>query len=157
MLQEEMSAIVDRNPFAKHIGMKLTEVRLGYAKGTVPMKKEHQNVYGGMHGGCVFSMADTIAGIAAATYGHMVTTIDTNFNYLEAIRDTTEVVCEAKVVRHGGRITVLTVEVFDDKGKLVCNGGFTYYNIVNQSSTMYGFEKLSEKASDADHPQKSCE
>lgn len=39
MLQEEMSAIVDRNPFAKHIGMKLTEVRLGYAKGTVPMKK----------------------------------------------------------------------------------------------------------------------
>ena len=33
MLQEEMSAIVDRNPFAKHIGMKLTEVRLGYAKG----------------------------------------------------------------------------------------------------------------------------
>ena len=49
MLQEEMSAIVDRNPFAKHIGMKLTEVRLGYAKGTVPMKKEHQNVYGGMH------------------------------------------------------------------------------------------------------------
>ena len=143
MLQEEMSAIVDRNPFAKHIGMKLTEVRLGYAKGTVPMKKEHQNVYGGMHGGCVFSMADTIAGFAAATYGHMVTTIDTNFNYLEAIRDTTEVVCEAKVVRHGGRITVLTVEVFDDKGTLVCNGGFTYYNIVNQSSTMYGFEKLS--------------
>lgn len=47
MLQEEMSAIVDRNPFAKHIGMKLTEVRLGYSKGTVPMKKEHQNVYGG--------------------------------------------------------------------------------------------------------------
>lgn len=86
-------------------------------------------------------MADTIAGIAAATYGHMVTTIDTNFNYLEAIRDTTEVVCEAKVVRHGGRITVLTVEVFDDKGTLVCNGGFTYYNIVNQNSTMYGFEK----------------
>ena len=75
--------------------------------------------------------------------GHMVTTIDTNFNYLEAIRDTTEVVCEAKVVRHGGRITVLTVEVFDDKGTLVCNGGFTYYNIVNQSSTMYGFEQLS--------------
>lgn len=39
MLQEEMSAIVDRNPFAKHIGMKLTEVRLGYAKGTVPDEK----------------------------------------------------------------------------------------------------------------------
>ena len=46
MLQEEMSAIVDRNPFAKHIGMKLTEVRLGYAKGTVPMKNDHLNVYG---------------------------------------------------------------------------------------------------------------
>ena len=139
-----MSAIVDRNPFAKHIGMKLTEVRLGYAKGTVPMKKRtpeclRRNAWRMR----LFSMADTIAGIAAATYGHMVTTIDTNFNYLEAIRDTTEVVCEAKVVRHGGRITVLTVEVFDDKGTLVCNGGFTYYNIVNQSSTMYGFEKLS--------------
>lgn len=140
MTQEEMDGIINRNPFAKCLGMKLTKVEEGFASGTVPMKDEHNNVYGGMHGGCVFALADTIAGIAAATYGHMVTTLDSNFNYLEAIRDTKEVVCEAKVVRHGGRITVLDVEIYDDKKRLVCNGGFTYYNILKQSSALYGLK-----------------
>lgn len=144
MTQEDMERVLERNPFARYLGMKLKKVEKGFAIGTVPMREDHQNVYGGMHGGCVFAMADTIAGIAAATYGHMVTTLDTNFNYLEAIRDTKEVICEARVVRHGGRITVLNVEVFDDKGKLVCNGGFTYYNIVNQSSSMYGIQKIKD-------------
>lgn len=141
MTQEEMNQVIDRNPFAKYLGMKLTKVEEGFASGTVPMKKEHSNVYGGMHGGCVFAMADTIAGIAAASYGHMVTTLDTSFNYLEAIRDTREVICEARVVRHGGRITVLNVEIFDDKGRLVCNGGFTYFNIPKQNSSMYGLQR----------------
>lgn len=136
MTQEKMDEAINRNPFAKYLGMRLTKLEKGFARGTVPMKEEHCNVYGGMSGGCVYAMADTIAGIAAVTYGHMVTTLDSSFNYLEAIRDTKEVTCEARVVRHGGRITVLSVEVFDDKGKLVCNGGFTYYNIVKQSTTV---------------------
>lgn len=145
MIQEEMDQILNRNPFARYLGMKLLEVRLGFVRGSVPMKEEHCNVYGGMHGGCVFALADTIAGIAAATYGHMVTTLDSSFNYLEAIRDTKEVICEARVVRHGGRISVLSVEIFDDKGKLVCNGGFTYYNIVKKSSTMYGIQEMGKE------------
>lgn len=145
MTQEEMNQIIDRNPFAKYLGMKLTKVEEGFARGTVPMRDQHNNVYGGMHGGCVFALADTIAGIAAATYGHMVTTLDSNFNYLEAIRDTEEVICEARVIRHGGRISVLNVEIYDDSGKLLCNGGFTYYNIVKQSSIMYGMINRTEQ------------
>lgn len=145
MTQEEMNQIIDRNPFAKYLGMKLTKVEEGFARGTVPMRDQHNNVYGGMHGGCVFALADTIAGIAAATYGHMVTTLDSNFNYLEAIRDTEEVICEARVIRHGGRISVLNVEIYDDNGKLLCNGGFTYYNIVKQSSIMYGMINRTEQ------------
>ncbi|MGN0291354.1 MAG: PaaI family thioesterase [Lachnospiraceae bacterium] len=144
MTEEEMRGILDRNPFARYLGMKLIKVEEGFASGSVPMREEHNNVYGGMHGGCVFALADTIAGIAAATYGHMVTTLDSNFNYLEAIRDTKEVVCEAKVVRHGGRITVLDVEIYDDKKRLVCSGGFTYYNILKQSSSMYGLKNKND-------------
>lgn len=140
MTEEEMKEVLDRNPFARYIGMELIEVEEGYASGSVPMREEHNNIYGGMHGGCVFALADTIAGVAASTYGHMVTTLDSHFHYLEAIRDTKKVVCEARVVRHGGRITVLEVEVYDDKRRLVCNGGFTYYNILKQSNTIYGLK-----------------
>lgn len=133
MTQDEMNQVMEKNPFAKYLDMKLIMVERGLAVGTIPMREEYSNIYGGMHGGCIFALADMIAGIAAASYGRMVTTLNTDFHYLEAIEDTKEVLCEAKALRHGGRTTVMDVKVYDDKRKQVCAGTFTYYNLKNES------------------------
>lgn len=134
MTQQEMDQVMEKNPFAAFLGMRLTRVGEGTAAGMIPMKAEYCNIYGGMHGGCIFALADMIAGIAAASYGRMVTTLNTDFHYLEAIRDTEEVTCEAKTVRHGGRTTVVETKLYDDKRRQVCSGTFTYYNLNGQSS-----------------------
>ena len=79
---EDMKEIVRKNPFAQHIGMELLEVTEGYALGRIRLAKQYENIYGGMHGGCAYSLADTLSGIAASTYGEYVTTLDASMNYL---------------------------------------------------------------------------
>ena len=127
--KDELQKIINDNPFSEYIGMELVEVSLGKAHGRVKFDVRHQNFYGGMHGGCSFALADTIAGVAALTYGSYVTTVNSSMNYLRAIKDTEYVNCYAEVVRHGNRISVFDVKITDDSGELLMTGTMTYYAV----------------------------
>ena len=107
--------------------MELLEVREGYAYGRMRMDEHFTNIYGGMHGGCAYAFADTLAGLAASTYGNYVTTIDGKMNYLEAVKDTGYVYGEAEVQRQGGRIGVYTVKLMDENQRVLVTADFTYY------------------------------
>ena len=130
--KEKLYEIAQKNAFAAHIGMELLEVNTGYAKGRIRMSKEHTNIYEGMHGGCAYALADTLAGIAAATYGSYVTTVSGTMNYLMPINHTEYVYCEAKVVRQGGRVGVYDTTLTNDAGELLSTATFTYYKMKEQ-------------------------
>ena len=121
--------LAEKNPFSRYIGMELVEIDEGYAFGRINFEKQHENIYGGMHGGCAYSLADTVAGIAAATYGSFVTTVNASVNYLLPVENTNYVNCKAKVVRHGRTLSVFSVEITNDEEKVLIDGTFTYYNL----------------------------
>lgn len=121
--------IISINPFVKTIGLEILEIQEGYAKGRIRMQKMHENSYGGMHGGCVYALADTMAGIAAITYGNFVCTIDGKMNYLQPVMNTDYVNCEAKMIRQGGRIGYYQTTITDDNGKLLATADFSYYKM----------------------------
>lgn len=124
---QKLNQLLEKNPFAQLLGMELLEVREGYAYGRMRMDEHFTNIYGGMHGGCAYALADTLAGVAASTYGNYVTTIDGKMNYLEAVKDTGYVYGEAEVQRQGGRIGVYTVKLMDENQRVLVTADFTYY------------------------------
>lgn len=124
---QKLNQLLEKNPFAQLLGMELLEVREGYAYGRMRMDEHFTNIYGGMHGGCSYALADTLAGVAASTYGNYVTTIDGKMNYLEAVKDTGYVYGEAEVQRQGGRIGVYTVKLMDENQRILVTADFTYY------------------------------
>ena len=126
---EYMKEIVRKNPFSQHIGMELLEVTEGYALGRIRLAKQYENIYGGMHGGCAYSLADTLSGIAASTYREYVTMLDASMNYLLPVEHTEYVYCKARVLRHGRKITVVRVELLNDEQTLLIDGSFTFYSI----------------------------
>lgn len=119
--------LIKRNPFAQLLGIQVLELREGYAYGRMRLDEHFTNIYGGMHGGCTYALADTMAGIAASTYGNYVTTIDGKMNYLDVIKDTEYVYCEVKVQRQGGTIGVYSAKIWDDSQKILVTADFTYY------------------------------
>ncbi|MBQ1681107.1 MULTISPECIES: PaaI family thioesterase [Agathobacter] len=125
--EEKLRKLYEVNPFNQTLGGEILEIKEGYAKGRLEMDARYENIYGGMHGGCLFTLADSLCGIAAATYGHYVTTLNGNINYLRAAKNCREVICEAQVVRMGRTIGVIDYTICGDDGTLFATGTFHYY------------------------------
>lgn len=128
-LKQEYTEVVKNNPFAAQLGIEIMEIREGYVHARVKKKKELENVYGDLHGGCLYTVADNMAGIASSTYGYYVTTVSGTIQYLHAARNTEFIFCEAEVIKHGKTIDAVHVKITDDNGLLLNTADFTFFNL----------------------------
>ncbi|WP_138159960.1 PaaI family thioesterase [Peptoniphilus catoniae] len=119
----------EQNLYAIHLGIITTKMEEGYAKGEISLKKEYFNPMGSVHGGLIFSLADTIAGSASVSYGSKTATLSSNMNFVSAAFNTEKIVADAKVVKRGKKVIVVEVTVSDDKNKAVALGTFTFFNL----------------------------
>ncbi len=132
-LKEMIFKLYKNNPFNQTIGAELLETSEGFAKGAIlKMEEKHLNTYQGMHGGCMYALADSICGIAAATCGKYVTTLNGTMNYLVAVKGVKSLYCEATTVRSGRTISVVDYKLLGEDGTLFATGTFHYYILENK-------------------------
>ena len=62
----------NNNKFASYLGIWTTEIRKGFAAGEMTVQDYFENAVSSVHGGCIFALADTIGGAAAASYGYRI-------------------------------------------------------------------------------------
>ncbi len=117
-----------QNGFSDYLGIKTIKMEEGYAEGELPVKPEFHNPQGILHGGLLFTLADTIGGSAARSYGKEVVTVNANMEYLAAGENVETIYAYAKVLNHGNRISRYQVELYDQTKKLLATGNFTYYS-----------------------------
>ncbi len=60
-LLEKYQNVVENNPFAAAIGLEILKIREGYAYARVRKRKKLENIYGDIHGGCLYAVADNMA------------------------------------------------------------------------------------------------
>ena len=119
----------ENNEFTRHMGIVANILREGYAEGEMEIKKEHGNVIGSLHGGVLFTLADTIGGTAASSRGMKVTTVSSDFHFLSAGIDVRKLYATATEIKYGNKLCVYDVKVYSDQQKLLAYGVFTYYNL----------------------------
>lgn len=119
----------ENNEFACFMGIRTIEIRKGYARGEMKIRPEFQNVVGSVHGGCFFTLADTIGGAAAASYNTKMTTISSDFHFLSPGIGIEKLCAEAVEIKHGKTINVYDVSILNENGKLLAKGTFSYYNL----------------------------
>lgn len=137
MTHEEIRDYLNhKNPFPNKLGVVITEIREGYATAEVPVQDYMTNGASSVHGGMLFTLCDTTCGAAAASYQYKTTTVDTSFYYLRPALHCSKLRAVAKEVKHGKRIMVFDLEVFDDADTLLCKGTFSMmqlkFPIVNE-------------------------
>lgn len=106
--------IFNQIPFAEHLGIEITEAADGHAEGYLELEAEHSSNPAQMigHGGVTYSLADTVGGAAVVSLTEDVApTIDMRMDYLAPV--TQDIHAEADVVRDGGSMTVVEVDVYD--------------------------------------------
>lgn len=127
--QKVIDEINTTNAFGDFLGVKIDEVKAGYAKVSLDIRPEYTNPYNTVHGGVLYTMADLAGGTAAYSYGQPVVTVDSSFHFLNAGRNTTKLIGIGKEKRNGKSISVMDVEILDQDEKLLCAGTFTYAKI----------------------------
>ncbi|MBV0902192.1 PaaI family thioesterase [Haloarcula salina] len=114
-------------PFVERLGMEITTVDDGHAAGTLSLERSHSSNPESLvaHGGVTYSLVDTVGGAAVVSLsGSISPTVDMRIDYLAPA--TADLRAEAEVVRNGGSVAVVDVEVYDDDGHHVASARGTY-------------------------------
>jgi acyl-CoA thioesterase len=115
------------NAFGDLIGLELTGYEGGRSQCILKVEQRLLNPHGVVHGGVMYSMADT--GMGAALYSVMdsvdlCATVEIKIAYFRAVTSGT-MVCETRIISRGKRFAALESEISSD-GELVAKASGTY-------------------------------
>ena len=117
----------DFNPFCDMINLRFTKIKKGYSQCIVEVNKKLNNPHKVVHGGVMYTMADT--GMGGALYtclkkDEICATVEVKINYFKAVRAGT-LTCDTKVINKGKRIAVMESEITNN-GVTVAKATGTY-------------------------------
>lgn len=112
--------------FAYESGVFVTLARPGYAEGVLEVRSTSKNPHNTVHGGCLYTLADTVAGAAACAHGASCVTVSGTLEYLRPATGTA-IRCVATPKKQGQTISVMQVVLTNDEGKQVATGTFTFF------------------------------
>ncbi len=113
--------------FSRDTGITTLEIREGYARGEIVLEEKHYNPRGSIHGGVLFTLADSIGGAAAASRGRYCTTVSGDIHFLRPAIDSKKLIAEAKEVKAGKNICVYEVMITDETGRELAVSTLTFY------------------------------
>ena len=127
-IREAIFKKFENDIYMKELGLEVLELRTGYIKSRIPVKKEHLNSYGFVHGGVLYGFADVSAGMAASMCGCHVVTAEGSMRYMEPGDNTEYIHCEAQALREGKHLLFYHVKLTTDDGTLIDDGTFSFFN-----------------------------
>lgn len=115
------------HPFGELIGLEFTQSEGGFSRGVLEVGERHLNPHNVVHGGVIYSMADT--GMGGAVYsclneGELCATVEIKIVYMAPV-SSGRLTCDTRVVHRGKRIALLESEVKNGE-RLVAKATGTY-------------------------------
>ncbi|MGF9859467.1 PaaI family thioesterase [Priestia endophytica] len=80
----EIFSLMEQEPFAQFLGMKLIHMGEGTATAELDIKDHMLNAHGTVHGAIIFSLADYVFAAASNSYGKTSVGLSTNVNFMAA-------------------------------------------------------------------------
>lgn len=118
---KDYEAYEKNNPFMayNHIEICSADPEVSVVK--VQLRPESTNLYGKVHGGLLYAMADCVAGVAARANGEDFVTQSAHINFLRNT-DCGTVYAKATQISRGRTLAVFQIEITDKTGKLLSAG-----------------------------------
>ena len=108
--------------YLQFLGFKLTEWKDGFARLEMPVRAEHRNTVGYLHGGVIASLLD-IAGAVSGSHGisqeFVSVTINLNCNYM-APHQAETVIAEGELIRTTKTLFFAQAKLLDPENNRLC-------------------------------------
>ena len=115
----------ERGHFSSNSNIRIEKIDYGYAEGVLEILPENLNMLGFVHGGCLATLADTVAGLGVIASGYSAVTANYGLNFLRPATGN-RIRCIATAEKMGKTLCVMRVELFNDTSKPVAAGSFTF-------------------------------
>lgn len=128
-LQKILEYRSEFNFFPNTLGIKAVELSEDRAIAILKINQNHLNPNNTVHGGVLFTLADTVSGMLVCSDGCMHTTVSGTIEYANPTMCGDTLTAEATFIKQGRKISYLNVDIKNVDGDLMCFATFTYYNL----------------------------
>jgi acyl-CoA thioesterase len=103
---EVVTHMMEHDLFSQWLGIEVLDVRDGYSKIKMTVRKEMINGFGIVHGGIAFSLSDSAFAFACNNRNNLSVALDTSINFTKPVHVGDVLTAEAKEL-HNGKSTGL--------------------------------------------------
>lgn len=114
--------------FIKNNRYSLVDLKQNYCVMEAEVTEDSLNPYGMVHGGFLFGLADTAAGVAARSSGKKAVTLSSHIEYLHACNGS-KIKAVVEAVKIGKNVSVYEVSIYDEKEVMVAKATVDYFYI----------------------------
>ena len=135
-----------KGSFHGSLGIQILKLEQGHCISYVDIHPGVTNHIGSLHGGFLYTIADTTAGFAAVPLGTgiTVTTIDGHMQFLRPTVGVKRIYAEAETTKDGKRIIFADLKIYADDGRLLSTGSFTFSLLDLPNAKMPVFDNTTE-------------
>jgi acyl-CoA thioesterase len=121
---DKVAELVGEDPFARFLGAEVLEIRPGWAKVKIQLRREHLNFLGMVHGGVIFSLADIAFSAASNSFGTKAVALSVCIDFLAAADTSDVLTAEVELVSRAGKTGNYAMRVLNSGGKVIalCRG-----------------------------------
>jgi acyl-CoA thioesterase len=115
---DQIAAFFNRDLFATGNGMRVVEVRLGYARAEMAVEQAHMNAVGILQGGAAFTLADLAFAAACNSHGVVAVACQVDISYFKAVKSG-KLTAIAEEISRTRRLSTCLVKILDEQGEYV--------------------------------------
>lgn len=104
--QQVVDHMMENDLFSKWLGIEVLDVKDGYSKIKMTVRREMINGFGIVHGGIAFSLSDSAFAFACNNRNNLSVALDTSINFTKPVHVGDVLTAEAKEL-HNGKSTGL--------------------------------------------------
>lgn len=125
-MNDTLKPLFESSLFLENNHMKILELENGHCTVQMEVQKEMLNLHGFVHGGILFSLADTAAGAASFTTGRQSVTLNGDIRFIKpAVSGHLKAVAkEIALTRHTG---TYQADIYDETDQLLATAVFSMY------------------------------
>jgi acyl-CoA thioesterase len=114
-----VSHMMENDFFSQWMGVEVLEVREGYSRIKMTIRKEMVNGFGIIHGGLPFSLADSAFAFACNNRNNLSVALDVTITFTKAVNVGDVLTAEAKEIHNGRSTGVYLISVINQKDQQV--------------------------------------
>jgi len=118
---EAIRRSVEEEPHSRNLGIRLVDLRPGWAVAEMEFSGEMESIFGTAHGGAIFSLIDEAFGAAANSHGTVAVALNVNVTYVSQPSPGETLRAVAVEVDRSERTSTCKIRVLGEDGRLIAS------------------------------------